>query len=378
MNHTPDFTSTPFDRPASSLALIGVLPGEGIGPEVVHAALSMLPVVTEHTGLRFELRTGGDIGKPAIAQHGQALTPEVTHFAQDILGHGGALFCGAGGERFVYELRRELDLYCKIAPIQPLPAMWGSGVLQAQATSGVDLLVVRENTGGVYQGQWDEHIGPNGREATHQFRYDSQQVERIVRTAIELAQQRRGKLCVTTKPGGVPSISRLWDEVTADLCQASGVALQSLEIDNACYQVIAQARQFDVIVTPNLFGDVLADTAALLLGGRGLSTSANFNAQGHGVYQTGHGAAHDLAGTDRANPVGQILSLAFMLHTSFGAHAAARALATAVDHSLASGLRTADMAGPGHRVCGTQALADDIRLRFAHLMGQASLLERAA
>lgn len=377
--HTPDLPSTPFDRTIPPAALIGVLPGEGIGPEVVQAALSMLPVITEHTGLRFEVRTGGDIGQPALARHGQALTQEVASFARDILLGGGALFCGAGGERFVYELRRALDLYCKIAPIQPLPAMHGSGVLQAHASTGVDILVVRENTGGVYQGQWSEQVGPAGaREASHRFCYDSTQVERIVRTAVELAQRRRGRLCVTTKPGGVPSISRLWDEVAADLCQTSSVTLQSLEIDNACYQVIAQAHQFDVIVTPNLFGDVLADTAALLLGGRGLSTSANFNAEGQGVYQTGHGAAHDLAGTDRANPVGQILALAFMMSTSFGAHAAAQALMTAVDQTLASGLRTADMAGPGHRVCGTLALAHEIRLRFDQVLRHTRSMERAA
>ena len=376
--HTPDLPSTPFDRAIASHGLIGVLPGEGIGPEIVHAALSMLPVVTEHTGLQFDLRTGGDIGKPALAQHGRALTADVTAFARELLSEGGALFCGAGGDRFVYELRRELDLFCKIAPIQPLPAMRGAGVLQARATTEVDILVVRENTGGVYQGQWAEHTVPGGREASHRFSYDSTQVERIVQTAIQLAQQRRGLLCVTTKPGGVPSISKLWDDVAGDLCQASGVSLKRLEIDNACYQVIAQAQQFDVIVTPNLFGDVLADTAALLLGGRGLSTSANFNADGHGVYQTGHGAAHDLAGADRANPVGQILALAFMLHTSFGAHAAAQALVSAVDQTLASGLRTADMAGPGHQVCGTQALAHEIRRRFDQVLRHTRSVERAA
>jgi 3-isopropylmalate dehydrogenase len=288
----------------------------------------------------------------------------VVAFCRDIFGDGGAVLCGPGGGRFVYELRRRFDLYCKLVPLQPVRALRDTGVLRPDALEGVDILVIRENIGGLYLGEFgfDELAGR--RRAFHCFHYDEAQVERILRVAVTASRMRRSRLCVVTKPGGAPSISELWRGQAERLVPGQGVELRVLEIDTACYQLVAQARDFDVVVAPNMFGDVLADGATVLLGSRGMSCSANFGDGGRAVYQTGHGAAHDLAGTDRANPVGQIHSLAMMLHESFGRPDLAAALRGAVESALAAGWRTPDIAVPGCHVVGTGELGR----RIAHAL----------
>jgi len=163
----------------------------------------------------------------------------------------------------------------------------------------------------------------------------------------------------------VPSISRLWSERSELLAAGTGVALDVMEIDNAVYQLIARPAEFDVVVSPNMFGDVIADAGALLLGSRGLSFSGNFSSDGKAVYQTGHGAAHDIAGTDRANPLGQMLSLAMMLEESFALPSAAAAIRLAINDVLASGKRTRDIAEAHDTVLGTQAMTEQVRAALA-------------
>lgn len=348
----------------SSPYLIGVLPGEGIGPEIIAISLALLEIIEQARPMRFELRWGGKIGKEAIAETGQALSPEVIGFCRQLFREGGALFCGPGGERFVYDLRLEFDLYCKLAPIQPLPALASAGPLKPSTTEGVDIMVVRENTGGLYQGQYGIDETGGKRRAWQHFDYSESQVTRILNTAAKLAARRQGSLCAITKPGGTPSISRLWEERAIAECATHGVSLRVLEVDNACYQIIADARHFDVVVAPNLFGDIIADNAALLLGSRGMSYSANYSPVGHAVYQTGHGAAHDLACTDRANPIGQILSLAMLLEQSFGLNEIAMEIRQATDDTLAAGWRTADIAVSGCHVIGSRILGEMIASRL--------------
>jgi len=181
-------------------------------------------------------------------------------------------------------------------------------------------------------------------------------VDRIVRVAMELARRRRGCLSVIVKRAGVPSISELWIERAEAVNADFGLDLELLEIDNACFQIVADAKRFDVIVAPNLFGDVIGDTGALLLGSRGLSYSANFGEDGRAAYQTAHGSAYDLAGTDRANPVGQIQALAMLLEQSFGLVALRRAIETGIGRALAAGWRTADVMESGCRLIGTREL----------------------
>ncbi len=270
------------------------------------------------------------------------------------------MLCGPGGGRFVYELRRRFDLYCKLVPLQPVPALRDAGALRPGAVAGVDILVIRENIGGLYLGEFGFDEVQGRRRAFHCFHYDEAQVERILNIAVTACRMRRGRLCVVTKPGGAPSISELWRSQAERLVPRAEVDLRILEVDTACYQVVAQARDFDVIVAPNMFGDVLADGATLLLGSRGMSCSANFADGGLAVYQTGHGAAYDLAGTDKANPVGQIHSVAMMLHESFDLPDLAAALRAAVESALAAGWRTPDVAAPGCRVVGTRALGQRI------------------
>lgn len=349
--------------------VIGVLTGEGVGEEIVPIALSLLEVLAAHGSPKFTLRYGGMIGKPAIKHHGKCLTDEVMQFCEGIFAESGAVFCGPGGDRFVYELRARFDLFCKFTPLRPLPALADVGVIRPECLDDVDIVAVRENTAGLYLGEWDLREDANGdREAFHSFVYGQRQIERILRVGALLARQRRGSLTVTTKPGGVPSVSALWEELARAIAQEVGVDLRLLEIDNAVYQLIANARDFDVVVSPNMFGDVLADCGALLLGSRGLSYSGNFDAGGGAVYQTGHGAAHDIAGKDRVNPVGQILSLAMMLRESFGLERESEAILAAVEQTLSQGYRTADIAAAASRVVGTRELGERIGASLAAML----------
>jgi len=348
--------------------LIGILEGEGVGPELIACCRALLQVIETHTSVRFTYRSGGLIGKQALAASGQCLTNDVISFCRQLFRDGGALLCGPGGDRFVYDLRREFGLYCKLVPLCPLPALADTGPLRATAVAGVDILLVRENLGGLYQGEFALTPDDDNDHARHAFSYSRQQVDDILAAAIALARSRRQQLCVVTKPGGVPSISALWTQRALALVPASGVALQFLEVDNAAYQMVANASAFDVVVAPNLFGDVLGDCAALLLASRGMSYSANFSHDGAAVYQTGHGAAHDLTGTDCANPLGQILSLVLLLRESFGLHDIADALHAAMAMTAAAGFRTRDIAGPQSFVVGTRELTARLAAEFAMLL----------
>lgn len=364
-------TDTSFDRPSYSDAIpqwtaagpitknhvLGVLPGEGVGPEVVNVALDVLEVVTSHSDHRFDRRSGGPIGVAATRATGQSLTPEVIDFCNDVFDEGGAVFCGPGGDRFVYNLRATFDLYCKLVPLRPVPALHDCGPLRPAFIENLDIVVVRENTGGLYFGEWDvEMNGTSKFIARHQYLYKRDEVERILRVALSLARMRRGRLVLVTKPGGLPALSQIWEHVLEELNRQFGIDTRILEVDNAVYQLIADAKSFDVIACPNMFGDIIGDCGGLLLGSRGMSFSGNFAPDGRAVYQTGHGAAWDLAGTDRANPIGQVLSLAMMLRETYSMRREAAAVEQAVQMTLSSGVRTADISGPECHVVGTREL----------------------
>ena len=207
--------------------------------------------------------------------------------------------------------------------------------MRPERLEGVDIVVVRENVSGLYFGSWGiVSQSDNCRVAYHHSSYREDEVERILTVALALARQRRNKLDVITKPGGIPAISQLWQEKLQELNHDEGVATRVLEVDNAAYQLIAHPEDFDVVACPNLFGDVLGDCGSLLLGSRGLSFSGNFGGCGCAVYQTAHGAAWPLAGTDRANPIGQICSLGMMLRESCDLPVAAEAIEQAIELTL--------------------------------------------
>lgn len=347
---------------------VGVFLGEGVGVEVVPVAVTLLEVLAQASSRRFELHEGGLIGLPAKAVHGASLSEEVADFAADLFAKGGALFCGPGGDRFVYEIRQRFDLYCKFTPIAPLAELRQAGQVRPEVVACADIIAIREGMGGIYQGSWEEYDVEGDRVASHRFEYRESMVRRIVDVAINLASRRRGQIHVVLKPGGIPSISSMWRRIALEMTQEAGIALAELEIDNAVFQLIANPGQFDVVLSPNMFGDVLADCAALLLASRGLSYSGNFNDRGNGVYQTGHGAARDIAGKDVANPIGQILSLGMMLRESFCWPEADAALRQAVRETLRQGKCTSDIAMPGQEVVGTAEFGRLVRANLERLL----------
>ncbi|MDX1529893.1 MAG: isocitrate/isopropylmalate family dehydrogenase, partial [Rhodothermales bacterium] len=233
--------SAAYDAPAR--CLIGVLPGEGIGPEVTGAALRVLEAVSEVTGLDAEVRFGGAIGRDAEREHGRALSDGVVAFMEGVFADGGAVFAGAAGGRFVYDTRKHFDLFCKVSPIVPSPALRDASRIKAAFLRGVDLLVVRENIGGLYQGEWAENGRAGQRTARHAYTYDEGDVRRVITVAVRLAKQRRGVLHTVGKTDGAPTINALWRDVGAEVAAAEGVELVELDADLAVYHLLQHAQQ---------------------------------------------------------------------------------------------------------------------------------------
>ncbi|HVS00682.1 MAG TPA: isocitrate/isopropylmalate family dehydrogenase, partial [Thermoanaerobaculia bacterium] len=213
-----------------------------------------------------------------------------------------------------------------------------------------------ENLGGLYQGESNEEGGP-GRRIVHIFGSSEEEARRIVEVGARLARQRRGRLTVVVKVSGLPALSALWRDCALEVAGHAGVACSFLDIDYAAYQLLQAPRELDVVVAPNCFGDILADLGGVLMGARGLTYGASFSESGAAVYQTNHGAAYDLAGTDQANPAGQILSLAMMLREGFGLSEEADLIEQALRQVWREGWRTADLAEPGCRLLGTRDMA---------------------
>jgi 3-isopropylmalate dehydrogenase len=271
------------------------------------------------------------------------------------------VLCGPAGGRFVYQLRARFDLFCKFTPLRPVVSLAGVGVIRAEASSDVDIVMVRENIGGLYFAEERERHDETGVAAVgHRYEYRRAEVARIVQVAVDLASARRRRLDLVVKPGGIERMSRFWAQVLDDLAGPSDVTTNVVAVDNAAYRLLTEARSLDVVVSPNMIGDVLADVGGLLLGSRGMTFSGNFAATGASVFQTGHGAAYDLEGRDEANPIGQIAATAMMLREAFSLDLAAHAVERAIENTLAQGYRTADIVGPGCTVVSTREMAERI------------------
>ena len=336
----------PRSAPTPSQPLIGVLPGEGIGPEVVGAALEALRHLETAGGRPVAVESGGPIGKTAEREVGAVLPHGVLGFCQDVLDRGGSILSGPGGGRYVYELRRRLGLFIKVSPIDNRLGLPEASPLRPEVVDGVDMLMVRENLGGVYQGSSTASATETGRSVVeHRFSYAEPDVHRFLSAAARLAAARRGLLTVVVKQAGTPRLADLWQAVARDVSREEEIEVSFVDVDLMAYRVIESPHSFDVVAAPNLFGDILGDLAAVLLGGRALSFGVSYDSRGAGVYQTNHGAAHDIAGSCRANPVGQILSLAAMLRESLDMGLEGWALEEGVLRTLSEGATTDDLGG---------------------------------
>ena len=348
----------PVDGTANARVKIGALPGEGVGPEVVQAALVVLSAVASERNIEISLREAPPAADGPF--EGRGLTEPEAAFCRDTFAAGGAVLAGAHGGRWVYEIRRRFDLFCKLSPIRPASDLGAiDAPISPSRLADVDFLVVREQRGGLYQGKWAESATREGRVAEHSFSYAESEVRRIIAVATVLARWRRGRLALVVKDGGVPSISALWRDCARELV-GDDLDLEVLDVDYAVYRMLRDPADFDVVVAPNHFGDLLSDAGGALLGSRGNTYGGNFDAARAAIYQTNHGAAHDLAGSDRANPVGQILAAAMMLRESFGLEVEAAMIERAITKAWRDGWRTEDVAEPGCRVVGTREMGERV------------------
>lgn len=345
---------------------IAVIEGDGIGPEITAAAMAAMQAVGQKFGHRFAFQKV-PAGGCAIDATGAPLPQETLNICLDsdsvLLGAvGGPKWDTLPGdlrpERALLGLRKALGLYANIRPARLLPELRDACPLrEAVAERGFDMVIVRELTGGIYFGEQGRRQGPHGPEAYDTECYSQMEVERIGRIALDLARQ-RGKKLVSIDKANVLESSRLWREVMHKLAaEYPDVACSDMLVDNAAMQLVRDPAQFDVIVTSNMFGDILSDEASQITGSIGLLPSASLGADKRGMYEPIHGSAPDLAGQDKANPVATILSAAMMLRLSFGLAREADCLEQAVARTLAKGCRTGDIARAGDAVLSGSGMA---------------------
>ncbi|MCC3749838.1 MAG: 3-isopropylmalate dehydrogenase [Halorhodospira halophila] len=350
-----------------------LLPGDGIGPEITAEARRVLEALNERHGLGCEMETA-PIGGAGYDAAGQPLPDETLRLARA----ADAVLLGAVGgpqydalprevrpERGLLAIRSELGLFGNLRPAILYPQLAGASALREEVVAGLDILIVRELTGGIYFGQ------PRGirtlengeRQGYNTEVYSESEIERIMRLAFEAAQQRQGRVCSVDKANVLES-SELWREVAERVAaDYPAVELSHMYVDNAAMQLVRAPKQFDVVVTGNLFGDILSDCAAQLTGSIGMLPSASLDEHGKGLYEPVHGSAPDIAGQDKANPLATILSVAMMLRYSLGAGAAADRVEAAVGAVLEEGLRTPDLQG-GTRPVGTREMGEAVAQRL--------------
>lgn len=350
---------------------IAVLAGDGIGPEVVEQAVGVLQSVGKRFGHTFHL-TPALVGVAAIDAESEAIsdaTMELCHKSDAILfGAVGGLprFEGPNSkkqpESALFRLRKELELYANLRPVKPFQALLNASTLKREVLEGSDLLVVRELTGGLYFGKPSEiRETAHGTEAVDTLFYTESEIARIVRTACELARGRRKKVTSVDK-ANVLSSSRLWRRVADQVAsEFPDITLEHQLVDSCSMQLIRWPRQFDVIVTENMFGDILTDEASMLAGSLGMLPSASLGTRrtAHGLfglYEPIHGTAPDITGQDKANPVAAILSAALLLRHSLGLHEEADVVESTVERTIAQGYRTVDLREEGKTIVGTKEM----------------------
>ena len=345
-----------------------LLPGDGIGPEVIDEAEKVIDVLNRDFGLDAVV-TRLDFGGAAVEQHGQPLPEPVLEAAR----RSQAILLGAVGgpqwdtlerplrpESGLLRLRAELDLFSNLRPAMLYAQLADASSLKAELVADLDIMIVRELTGGIYFGQprgiemrGGERVGYNT------LVYSESEISRIAHSAFRIAQARGGRLCSVDK-ANVLEVSELWREVMIGVADDyPDVELSHLYVDNAAMQLVRAPKQFDVIVTSNMFGDILSDCAAMLTGSIGMLPSASLNQTAQGLYEPVHGSAPDIAGQGKANPLATLLSLSMMLRYSLAMPALADAVDQAVRRVLDSGLRTADISQTND-YCSTTQMGDAV------------------
>lgn len=350
----------------SKLYKIAVLPGDGIGVEIVPEAIKVLKRIGELYDLEFAFEEA-PIGGAAIDAVGKALPESTLALCQK----SDAVLLGAvGGPKWDFlpaterpevaallPLRKGLGLFANLRPVSVFPALVGASTLKPDVIAGVDLIVFRELTGGLYFGQKSRRPLDSGEEAIDTLVYTTPEIERITRLAFEAARKRRKKVTSVDKANVLES-SRLWRETVTRLAtEYPDVELEHMYVDNCAMQLIRYPKQFDVIVTENMFGDILTDEAAMLTGSIGMLASASLGGQ-VALYEPSHGSAPDIAGQKKANPLATILSAAMMLRYSFNREAEAQAIEKAVVTVLDEGYRTPDLMEPGMKAVNTEEMGN--------------------
>jgi 3-isopropylmalate dehydrogenase len=356
-------------------ATIAVLPGDGIGPEVIAEGVRVLEAVARHFGHSFTF-AHGEVGGCAIDAYGTPLPPASFETARR---SDAILFGAVGGPKWddpeakvrpedgLLALRKGLGLFANLRPVKVYPWLVDASPLKPQVLQGVDVLVVRELTGGLYFGKpkrrWTTR---KGRRAVDTMAYTEEEVARILRVGFELARSRRKRLCSVDK-ANILETSRLWREVAMEVAREyPDVALEHMLVDTAAMQLVRNPARFDVIVTENTFGDILTDEAAVLAGSIPMLPSASLASiprpgeRAFGLFEPVHGSAPDIAGKGIANPIATILTVAMLLRYGLGLGQEAQAVEAAVERALAEGCRTADLARPGDTPLSTRAMADAV------------------
>ncbi|MEO1828976.1 MAG: 3-isopropylmalate dehydrogenase [Pseudomonas sp.] len=347
-----------------------ILPGDGIGPEIMAEAVKVLNVANDKFGLGYEL-SFDDLGGAAYDRYGSPLADETLERARA----ADAVLLGAVGgpkwdtidpalrpERGLLKIRSELGLFGNLRPAILYPQLAEASTLKPEVVSGLDILIVRELTGGIYFGKPRERttLESGERMAYDTLPYSESEVRRIAKVGFDMAMVRNKKLCSVDKANVLAS-SQLWREVVEEVAKDyPDVELSHMYVDNAAMQLVRAPKQFDVIVTDNMFGDILSDQASMLTGSIGMLPSASLDVNSKGMYEPCHGSAPDIAGQGIANPLATILSVSMMLRYSFAQVAAADAIEQAVSQVLDQGLRTGDIQFEGCRKVGTAEMGDAV------------------
>ena len=346
---------------------IAVLPGDGIGPEIIRQALKVLDAVAERSGLDFEYETV-PVGGCCIDEYGVPITEDGLKLC---LASDSVLLGAVGGpkwdglpaairpEKALLGLRKELELFANLRPVRLYPQLAGASPLSAAVLrGGIDLVIVRELTGGIYFGRRGTQEVDGEQVAFDEMKYSEHEIRRIGKIAFDSARMRRGKVASVDK-ANVLDTSRLWRRVMHEMARDyPDVAYEDVLVDNAAMQLIRDPSQFDVVVTENMFGDILSDEAGMLTGSIGMMPSASLSESKRGMYEPIHGSAPEIAGKDVANPIGTILSVAMMLRYAFDLKAEADRVNLAVDAVLDRGCRTADIMSDGCIHVGCDEMGD--------------------